>query len=157
MPGKEENASTKIVVVRHAHRHKLEPDEDNGISEKGEEQVKELVESFRQGRLPLAKEFWSSPKKRCVQTLEPMAAVALQKVKIEKLLDEQSHKESSREFGGRIASLVEKLQKASETLYISSHGDVIPEMINEMTGYHVDLRKGQAIVLVKRNNRWELS
>jgi len=146
-----------IVFVRHAHRDKPFPDQDNGLSEKGLGQVKQLVNDYKRKDLPEGKHFWTSPKKRCVETLEPISHEAKISLKIEKLLDEQQSSEAPKDFSKRIENLMKKAVAVGETIYLCSHGDVIPEAIDFLTGRHVDVAKGEAIQLVFSGCSWELS
>jgi broad specificity phosphatase PhoE len=145
-----------IVVVRHAHRDTTDRSADNGLSPKGHEQVKHLVERYKKGDLPKGSHFWTSPKLRCKETLKPLADAASLPLKIEDFLDEQKEGEASKDFSRRVGLLAEKLNSTSETTYISSHGDLIPELIQQITGYWVDLKKAQAVILGRKGERWVL-
>ena len=147
----------QIVFIRHGHRHKNIPDEDNGLSDKGRSQVDDILTAYRKGTLPKASQFWSSPKLRCQETLKPLTDLALSPMKIVKLLDEQLPSESESQFAKRISELVEKIVSSKETVYLCSHGDVIPLAIDEMTGKSVELSKGQAVVLEFEDGKWTLT
>jgi broad specificity phosphatase PhoE len=70
------NKKTELIVfLRHAHRDKPIPDKDNGLSDKGRKQVEDLLKDFKKGKIPKARIFWSSPKIRCQETLEPLSEV----------------------------------------------------------------------------------
>ncbi|MDZ4677502.1 MAG: phosphoglycerate mutase family protein [Oligoflexia bacterium] len=146
-----------IVVLRHAHRDTTLRSTDNGLSPKGREQVQKLIQTYKKGELPKGVQFWSSPKIRCQETIEPLCQSHDIKLKIEPLLNEQTDTESSKEFNKRIDVLAQKVKSVDDTLYVCSHGDVIPELIQNLTGYSVDLRKAQAAVLLKKGDRWMLA
>jgi broad specificity phosphatase PhoE len=151
-----EKSENSLVFVRHGHRDKPTPDVDNGISPKGLTQVEDLLKDFKKGRLPQSKIFWSSPKKRCVETLGPVAKLAGAPLKVEKLLDEQSSTESTLEFNKRIMELIKKATETGEVVYLCSHGDFIPQAIDFLTGKFVDVSKGQAIQVTKSEGHWDL-
>lgn len=146
----------KIVFVRHAHRHKLQTEEDNGLSEKGANQVARLVQLYKEGELPSGHVFWTSPKKRCKETLKPLALQAEASLTIEDLLDEQRSDETSKDFQKRIEKLMKKVSTLDETIYLCSHGDLIPEAINFLSGTSVDLSKGEAVIMTEDDGHWRL-
>ncbi len=145
-----------LVIVRHAHRDTSERRADNGLSEKGRGQARELAEEYRSGDLPGSKIFWTSPKKRCQETLSPIAEVAGLKIRVIPELDEQRENENTREFLERIEKLLKSASAQNETIYLCSHGDFIPHAIEILTGKSVDVSKGQALVLTFSKGRWEM-
>ncbi|MBK9295178.1 MAG: histidine phosphatase family protein [Oligoflexia bacterium] len=145
-----------FVFIRHAHRDTSERELDNGIDEKGRVQVEELIKKYKLNELPKADEFWSSPKLRCQETLEPLAKIEKAKLKIVEELDEQTNKESSKEFRKRIFNFLQKLKKAEKVIYLCSHGDWLPEALQELTGMWVDVKKAQAIVCIYDEKGWHL-
>jgi broad specificity phosphatase PhoE len=139
--------SKVLVIVRHAHRDKSEGREvDNGISKKGEKQAL-AVRDFYVSRYPeTVPRILSSPKKRCVETVEPLAKVMKTKVEsCEYLLEQQEEPklESNKQFLARIDALF-KLWKEddSELMVVCSHGDWIPVAVRQMFGIESDLKKG---------------
>jgi broad specificity phosphatase PhoE len=142
-----------IVFIRHAHRDTSDKNRDNGLTDKGRRQVDELVGLFRSGKLPPAKTFWTSPKLRCQETLEPLAKASKTAAVIENLLDERHDDEAAIDFAKRLDRLVEKAHKSltqmgeDGVLYLCSHGDVIPYAMNLFTSHEVDLSKGEAIII----------
>jgi len=152
--------SSTIVFVRHAHRDKPIPDDNNGLSPKGFEQTEDLVKAYKQGEIPPSKIFWSSPKIRCQQTLKPICDEASGTYKVEPLLDERLADEKSASYNGRIAKFIEKaIAEHAETIYLCSHGDILPEAIEYLTDHFVEVKKGQAVVLVqdKAKNKWRIT
>jgi broad specificity phosphatase PhoE len=145
-----------IIFVRHGHRDKPVPDADNGLSPKGRKQVEELVTKYEEGKLPKAKLFWTSPKIRCQETVRSLSEVALSHLVVEKLLDEQGPNESRGEFSQRIAKLLKKVSEVKQNIYLCSHGDVIPEAIDALTGHQVDLSKGQ-VAIITNDDGWTLT
>jgi broad specificity phosphatase PhoE len=146
----------KIIFVRHAHRDTSERSMDNGLSEKGHRQAQELVAKYKAGDLPAGKTFWTSPKRRCIETLSPISTAAGCKARVELLLDEQQEKETHGQFRQRIKSLISKIDEAELPLFLCSHGDLIPEAITALAGVFVDLRKGETAILEKRGNDWRV-
>lgn len=145
-----------IVFIRHAHRDTSERDIDNGISTKGRDQVKKLIKRYESGKLPPGEVFWTSPKKRCLETLTPVASRAAKVAVVEALLDEQSENEDRQDFSKRITELIEKVSKENQTVYLCSHGDFIPLAIEMLSGNSVDVSKGEAVVLESNDRRWSI-
>src|SRR5271170_829167 len=83
-------ASVILIVVRHAHRDKSEGREsDNGLSAKGRKQAAKILEHFKKEYSGLQSlRILSSPKKRCVETVQSIAEVMKTKVHTSSLLDE---------------------------------------------------------------------
>lgn len=145
-----------IVFIRHAHRDTATRSEDNGIDEKGRSQVEELLKAFQLRKLPASQEFWSSPKKRCLETLEPLAQLNGAKIKIMNELDEQTNQESGKDFRERVSNFVHSLKEKSGVIYLCSHGDWLPEAIQDLSGLWVDMKKGQSVICEKTKTGWRL-
>jgi 2,3-bisphosphoglycerate-dependent phosphoglycerate mutase len=124
----------RLILIRHAHRDTEIHTLDNGLSEKGLKQVKQVVK-FAQTRDLEGAVFLSSPKKRCVETITPVADQFGIKVQIEKALGE----------GGPIAQLDAFLDRwkyeGPELTVVSSHGDVIPMIVQKLTGGLISIKK----------------
>lgn len=116
----------KLVLIRHAHR-KVPKDrtEDNGLSKKGLRQVEKLLSYWSNAEKAGRVVFLSSPKKRCVQTIAPLAEIFGEKLSIDPLLDEQKQKgESNKDFSGRVKAFLETSKSGqAETVFICSHAD----------------------------------
>lgn len=124
----------RLVLIRHAHRDTEVHTMDNGLSDKGKKQVKQVVRFAKSRELEGAL-FLSSPKKRCVETITPVADEFKSKVKIEPAIGE----------GGTMALLESFIDwwkyEGPELTVACSHGDVIPMMIAKMTGATVSIKK----------------
>lgn len=129
--------SKTLILIRHAHRDKkLGADADNGISEKGEKQVKKLVKYIQEHYLEINPLIISSPKKRCQQTIAPVAEVFKKEIEINELVGESANIE------GRVRDFHKWwMQKAPEFTIVCSHGDFIPICIYMMTGARADISK----------------
>ena len=130
-----------LLVVRHAHRDKSAGRaEDNGISPKGRKQAMRLLEHFKKefpGLHAPALKVLSSPKKRCVETVQPLAEAGKTKVHTSGLLDEGAELEDrARKY------LTEWKREGSGVTVICSHGDWIPLFLELATGVPTDLAKG---------------
>lgn len=142
-------AEKTLILIRHAHRDTSDRDQDNGLSEKGHEQAKEIGKHYVQfwvekkrldAEMPL---ILSSAKTRCVQTLEPLAEKLGVKIIIHDGLMEQTLKETEAQFLKRIAHFIEEWKTQLPPLtIICSHGDWLPTAIDLMTGQFVDTKKG---------------
>lgn len=129
--------SKTLILIRHAHRDKkFGSDADNGISEKGEKQVKRLLKYMEDHYHDVNPYIISSPKKRCQQTIAPIAEYYKKEVEIEELVGEAPNLE------GRVREFHKWwIQKAPEFTIVCSHGDFIPICVFMMTGARADISK----------------
>jgi broad specificity phosphatase PhoE len=153
------NAEIKtLVLVRHAHRDTMIHDLDNGLSERGKKQAKEVLKAFhahwkQENDLALI----SSPKRRCIETLDPIAQEVAAKVEISSWLDEQERSESTASFMGRISQFIAWWKEKAPALTIAcSHGDWLPVCTAELIGTQVSFEKGAWIVLVVQDDQVQL-
>lgn len=130
--------SKRLILLRHAHREKnLGHHIDNGLSEKGKKQVARLVKFFEKKFNEEKPVFYSSPKKRCVETAEPVAELFSEKVQIMKHLDEGDFLEN------RVQEIIKWwVREAPPLTVLCSHGDLIPLLVYQMTGARVEFKKG---------------
>ena len=122
-----------LILVRHAHRSKrFGSQADNGLSEKGNKQAGGILRHFlsRFAGLSAADlELNSSPKLRCLQTVQPIAEVKCVKLKKLPCLGE----------GGDLPSMVSEFlsrwRRGTALVTVAcSHGDWIPEFLKLVTG-----------------------
>jgi phosphohistidine phosphatase SixA len=113
----------RLYVVRHAHagsRSAWEgPDEDRPLSPKGHRQSAAIAEALGAAG---ATRLVSSPYRRCVQTLEPLAD------RLGLAIDED-HRLAEGADGADAVALADELRKEPEAAVVCSHGDVVPEML----------------------------
>ena len=131
-----------LVLIRHAHRNIDDRLRDNGLSERGVDQVKKLVK-FYKNRFDGAKTtIYSSPKKRCQETIGPIAKEAGVKFTIDERLDEHAGAENTALFMARMEEFlgVWKYEGSALTV-VCSHGDWIPTAVQKLTGRPVELKK----------------
>lgn len=133
-----------FILVRHAHRDTDNGrDRDNGLSGKGRDQAK----AFRDDVLDLMVKgtvLLSSPKKRCVETLEPLAKKAGLPIEVDKLLDEQDHGESYGALERRIELFVGWVSASEHPVIVAcSHGDWIPLFCETAASLPRDFKKGE--------------
>src|SRR4051812_17636433 len=125
-----------LIIVRHAHRDKAEGrEQDNGLSAKGLKQAARVLERFQAELGAGAKpRLLSSPKKRCVETVQPIASATGVKLQLSPLLDEGADLETrARRF------FAEWKKDAPALTVICSHGDWIPYFLEFATGVPTDL------------------
>jgi len=138
--------SKVLILIRHAHRDTEDPSADNGLSKKGIAQVEILADYFHryfekefEGMRP---RFLSSPKKRCRETLGPLAAREKVEMKVDARLSECTPTEGSRGFLSRIREFAEDWRQGGRELtVICSHGDWIPELVAELANARISLKK----------------
>lgn len=145
--------SRTLILIRHAHRDTEEPSRDNGLSEKGREQTERLaayLHRYLEKEHPGEKaHFLSSPKKRCRETLSPVAAAAKREFKVDPRLSEFSPIESRADFEERMNSFIDDWKYEGPALTVAcSHGDWIPACIEKLTGARIGIKKA-GIVMVR--------
>jgi 8-oxo-(d)GTP phosphatase len=133
-----------IYLVRHAkagHRHRwTEPDELRPLTKSGWRQAEALVGLFDEQ--PFAR-LVSSPYVRCVQTFEPLAKA--RSLSIENA-DELA------EGAPRVASVDLLLRAAAEgTVALSTHGDIIENVLDELSRLDVPL---DGPVALEKGSTW---
>lgn len=137
-----------LVLVRHAHRDKSEGrDRDNGLSPKGRRQASAFAKRYRKLHVLAARRdalVVTSPKRRCIETIETIVPPAQGQAIILDCLDE----------GGRVRAKAMDFLKwwesdATPALTVAcSHGDWIPEFLKCAVGRRTALEKGAMIELV---------
>ncbi len=138
-----------IYIVRHAKAGKRSEwhDDDNlrPLSKTGWKQAELVAEQLKKLEIT---SLISSPATRCIQTLEPLAKLTKLKVEVDKRLIE---------LGG-VADMLEVVEEVEDSTVLSSHGDMIPELIKtlERRGMKIDSkpdwRKG-SVWVIDRTNR----
>jgi 8-oxo-dGTP diphosphatase len=132
-------------LIRHAHagdRHKwLGDDHARPVSDKGAREIKAVTKALAKAKVG---RLFSSPAKRCIQTLEPTGEKLGLEVEVRKELRE----------GADPTRLIELMEKfVDDTPAFSGHGDVIPEVI------HLLVRRGMEIEEPVGNTKgswWEI-
>ncbi len=138
-----------LYIVRHAKAGKRSewegPDEMRPLSDKGWEQAQALAEKLK---LISPTNLISSPATRCIQTLKPLSKAINIKIVSDQRLFEH----------GDIAKTLEVLEEVEDSTVISSHGDMIPEVIKllERRGMEIgskpDWRKASVWVVERTNH-----
>jgi broad specificity phosphatase PhoE len=113
-----------IFLVRHAHagsRSRWEGDDSlRPLSGKGRRQAARLLDLLRADATgPL----YSSPSRRCIETLEPLAEVTGRPIEIVDVLDEGNTGTEAERF---------LLDHADSDPVACSHGDVIPRVLQRL-------------------------
>jgi len=145
-----------LLLIRHAHRDKnADGDGDNGLSEKGKNQAAALTAHILE-KYP-GKKFLiqSSPARRCVETVKPIALSLKLRIRKNKLLAEEG--ESRSDFLMRIAQFRKWCEeKAPPSILACSHGDWIPQFLRETTGLSTELKKGALAEIQLTERTWFL-
>jgi 8-oxo-dGTP diphosphatase len=95
-------------------------DPDRALTKKGRRQANAIAESLRDVGV---ERILTSPYDRCVQTVEPLAAITKAKIEVHDALAEEPDLDAA-------YSLIDGL--VGSNAVICSHGDVIPALINRM-------------------------
>ena len=134
-----------LVIIRHAHRDTAKGRElNNGLSEKGRRQVRKIFDFFFE-RFPDMETpvFFSSNKKRCLETLEPLSRKLERKLNTNSCLLERTERETLSQFKARIKKFISQWEKSPAPLtVICTHGDWIPTFFKLLLGTSIDLKKG---------------
>lgn len=136
-----------LIILRHAHRDQIDGhDADNGLSERGLAQTEKLVKYFEKRFKGTRAFFISSPKRRCVETLAPIAAACGGKLEKDPLLAEQGASdpvEKPKAFASRLKQFhSDWLDSKHRLTVICSHGDWIPAFLERTVGVAITLKKG---------------
>lgn len=136
-----------ISLVRHAkaasRKSWSEPDIDRPLDEKGHDQARTIAELL--GRRPVGR-LLSSPAVRCRQTVGPLAGRLGLPLELHDALAEGAR-------GDRALELVDALAAGGADAVLCSHGDVIPEVIDRLTGRGVPLHGPRACA---KGSMWDL-
>ncbi len=144
-----------LILIRHAHRDKnLGQSSDNGLSEKGKKQADALTQQLRHllenEQVTLA----TSPKARCVETLDPLATALNIELCRDELLLEQGNHEGAGELASRVMEFLKGWKRSDERVTaICSHGDWIPIATESLTGKPIDLKKSGFVVITVKSGK----
>jgi 8-oxo-dGTP diphosphatase len=134
-----------LHLIRHAaagDRSSWESDDrDRPLTAKGLAQSKALVEQLRDRQIEA---IYSSPYVRCLQTVTPLAEVLGLDIEVEEVLAEG-------EVGKKARELIKSL--TGQNAVISSHGDVIPALLDWMTRRGMSLKSAFDC---KKGSVWEV-
>jgi 8-oxo-dGTP diphosphatase len=127
-----------LILIRHAHRDKLDGGSaDNGLSSKGHKQAEGIRDWFKAHYKKTKAVVISSPKVRCVETVEGVADLLDTKIETVSFLDEGGSAE------GKSMRLEEFwLQCEAPLLVACSHGDILPVALHHFVGARADISKG---------------
>ena len=135
------------LFIRHAHRPTFDRDLDNGLSEKGQDQGRQLVKFLKKdGRLDKISALYSSPKLRCLETAAFVAEATGLEVLIDEQLDERGRSESERDFVKRVKTFADHALKMKRVCFFS-HGDVLPFLAEIYGEEDVQIKKGDLFAL----------
>lgn len=146
------NERKTLILVRHAHRDTTYKEEDNGLSVKGIQQASILTQEIKDqlSKLPVDQIalpeilLLSSPKRRCIETLQPLENFLKTPILINPLLGEQLNSENSFQFQKRIQNFFDQwIEKNAPLTIICSHGDWIPSAIKLLVGTDKEINKGE--------------
>ena len=147
-----------LFIVRHAHRDTTNKMLDNGLSEKGRGQSKKIRDSLSRELGEDQVIILSSPKARCIETLEPLAEALGIEIEIDPKLDEHGPSETTASFRERTKIFAEFIgKKKFHRMVICSHGDWIPEFTAFILGKGIDLEKAGMIELRYFSKAWHLN
>lgn len=138
-----------LILIRHAHRDVQLRSQDNSLSNKGLKQVLALKTYCRkrhESPPSLQKTggaiFLSSPKKRCIETLTPLADALGYPLQVESALNEKQMGEGIYEFEQRVERFLDQCTSLpAQEVYICSHGDWLPVASEKLLGISLQHKK----------------
>ncbi len=151
-----------LVLIRHAHRDTQIRSKDNGLSPKGHKQTEALVRFFRKRQESMNWDvesglFLSSSKKRCLETLQPLADISKQQVKVSADLVEQEPSESFAQLQTRIENFLEWFKNEGPSWCVAcSHGDWIPLAVHSTLKMDLEIRKASWLELEFSRGQFDL-
>ncbi len=122
----------KLILLRHGDRS---PGfSDVPLSEKGLAQARELTQK---NDLLNVDYVYCSPKRRALQTIEPLMLVLGKKMEITNELDQMRQVESPTDFLHRILNFLDTLPKNSQSsVLLCSHSDWLQQAVLALAGEH---------------------
>ena len=131
-----------LVLIRHGQRDIDPEDHDNGLNARGLVQARAVADFFARrhpgGLTGLS--LRTSPKRRCLETLAPLATVAGRAFAVDPNLDERRPGESGSGLDGRVQNFLNACaQDPARVTIACSHGDWLPRAIGKLTGHQPDL------------------
>lgn len=143
-----------LIFIRHAHRNTEQPQADNGLSDKGKSQVKSLKKYFQRRWGPQLSRFryLTSPKRRCIETLSPVADAGDRSLEMDPLLLELAGPESATQLSRRTQDFLTRFNEGEGDWVCCSHGDWIPEMVRLLEGCPIQIKKAGVIVFKQSEN-----
>lgn len=127
-----------LILVRHAHRSTADRAEDNGLTKKGGGQALAVRRFYKRRFRDNGALLLSSPKKRCLETLNPLAKALGRKIKKDDRLLEGSER-----MKARLGDFWEWwLEEAPRRVVACSHGDWIPDFLALAVHAPIPLKKG---------------
>jgi broad specificity phosphatase PhoE len=137
-----------LILTRHAHRDTSDRAADNGLSDKGLRQAKDIHSYYERHWKKTHPLILSSPKRRCLETLVRIADSSGVELKQSPELEEQRMDESDSAFRKRIERFLKWwMDEAPELTLICSHGDWLPIALDVAVGARAKVEKGAWIVL----------
>lgn len=117
----------KIYVFRHAQKA-MDFSGDPDLTVEGHAQASKLVDKVLKSELPTPTEIWSSPKKRSLSTLRPLAEHLNIPLHADDVLLEQKSDETLQDFRKRISQLFDTLSDTKDrVIFLCSHYDWVVE------------------------------
>lgn len=156
-----------LILIRHAHRDTTVRSADNGLSERGRRQAQAVARHFdrmfhsevtRGGSRVVV---ISSGKRRCVESVIPLARRANADIETSNLLAEKTDRESAHAFQERVREFIGWWrQEGPPVTVVCSHGDWLPACAQFLGCKNLEFAKGSwaefAVVDGKPMLRWLL-
>ncbi len=141
-----------LFVVRHAHAGErsswMDDDQIRPLSDRGRTQADGIAAALAPFE---PKRILSSPAKRCIQTVEPLASVLGHPVEADDRLQEATATDE-------VVTILDDL--AGMDAVICSHGDIIPELLRHLVGLGMEpdrnlvWQKASVWTVERADGRW---
>jgi broad specificity phosphatase PhoE len=143
IPKKISKVEKSLVLIRHSHRNTRDQELDNGLTAKGRRQAEITAKTLTRIFAGTEPKFISSPKIRCLETLEPVAKRFSSQVRPDPLLLEQQENESFSLFKKRIRRFLDRwIQGPEQVTLVCSHGDWLPIAVKMLVDAPAEFKKG---------------
>jgi broad specificity phosphatase PhoE len=117
----------KVILFRHAEKQSGFG-EDLTLSSLGTKQAFALKDLIESGKFPKPDVMYTSPKKRSLETFEPLARAISLPIQKDPNLDEQGKSENVIVFRSRIHQFIDNIESDSkQTIFICTHLDWIEQ------------------------------
>ena len=152
----------RLILVRHADQEMILPMHDNGLSQMGRAQAQKLTRFFtaRQEQMQWENDqglLLSSPKRRCLETLEDLRSTSGALLEVRSELDEQGPTEPFELFEDRILNFLKWFQSEGPLwCVVCSHGDWIPIVSQHICRQQFEVQKGAWIEFEYSRGAYEL-
>ncbi len=159
-----------LIFIRHAQQDRATRQPDCGLTKTGQKQaqdaaqfivnrwVDQWVNQLADGAPQPSLEIHSSPKRRCLETMEALKNITQSTIQVDPLLHEAFAHESFEQFYQRIHAFLEKWKASDSVITIAcTHSDWIPVAVRSLTMVDFEVRHTGLIEICQTLNDFEIT